>query len=283
MCDSPRFCSANWKDAETEKPLESPKTTSYWTTVPVPPLIDISSAARNGSWSQTHSRDMYHEHCSVAIVDWVRLVQLSGWLQGPEGCRIDQYVWIRSFFVAPNMICLIRDWEVQQKWVRRASSLFYLLMISSCKSEAQHNWESSSKKGKQSHNKNHQQSAWTSRKDDTATYLEQSREKGCHHQLAAKGSSPFASHEWWDGDSAEKMQCQCGGYWLMPSFYPMSGGRRLDSASRSPWAASPATCTCTSSRRGRCWLVGSIIIVLCRVWWLCQGSHQHAVVIILQN
>jgi len=137
MCDSPRFCSANWKDAETEKPLESPKTTSYWTTVPVPPLIDISSAARNGSWSQTHSRDMYHEHCSVAIVDWVRLVQLSGWLQGAEGCRIDQYVWIRSFFVAPNMICLIRDWEVQQKWVRRASSLFYLLMISSCKSWAE--------------------------------------------------------------------------------------------------------------------------------------------------
>ena len=68
----------NWKDAETEKPLESPKTTSYWTTVPVPPLIDISSAARNGSWSQTHSRHMYHELCSIAVVDWVRLVQLSG-------------------------------------------------------------------------------------------------------------------------------------------------------------------------------------------------------------
>jgi len=31
--------------------------------------------------------------------------------------------------------------------------------------------------------------------------------KGCHHQLAAKGSSPFASDEWWDGDlQIEKMQ-----------------------------------------------------------------------------
>jgi len=31
-----------------------------------------------------------------------------------------------------------------------------------------------------------------------ATYLEQNREKGCDHQLAAKGSSLFASDEYAD-------------------------------------------------------------------------------------
>jgi len=40
------FPSANWKDAETEEPVENAKSTSYWTTIPVPPLIDITPAAR---------------------------------------------------------------------------------------------------------------------------------------------------------------------------------------------------------------------------------------------
>ena len=76
-----------------------------------------------------------------------------------------------------NMICLIRDWEVQQKWVRRAPSLFYLLMTSSCKSEAQLNCESSSKKGNKrvpyiirSSGNNLLEQA---EKDGTAAYLEQ--------------------------------------------------------------------------------------------------------------